>query len=217
MIDQRIAHTFYLITLLTCVTAGAVIFGGCGSTQQTNRWMDPSYNASPAKKVLVIAIRKDQLLRRIWEDAIVTAIGDDKQVGTVALASYQLFPDDLPDTLTMSQKITEEGFDGVLLVAKVMRDTLTNDVPGYTTSEQVTTFSRRWNAYVTRYEDVYHPGYSETETTVSVRTDLLIPQEDGKLVWSVTSQSVDPTSADQFRSAVASRVVGQLKKARLIR
>ena len=216
MTDQRISRTICLITLLTCVMAGVVIFGGCGSTQQMIRWMDPSYNAGPAKKLLVIAIRKDQLLRRIWEDATVTAIGDDKQVGTVAIASYQLFPDDLPDTLTMSQKTMEEGFDGVLLVARVMRDTLTNDIPGYTTSEQITKFSRRWNAYVTRYEDVYHPGYSETETTVSVRTDQLIPQEDGKLVWSVTSQSVDPTSAAQFRNAVAGRIVSQLRKARLI-
>ncbi len=216
MIDQRISRTVCLIALLTCVTAGVVIFGGCGSTQQTNRWMDPSYNAGPAKKILVIAIRKDQLQRRIWEDAIVTAISDNKQAGTVAVASYQLFAGDLPDTLAMRLRTTEEGFDGVLLIARVRRDTLTSEFSGYTTSEQVTTFSRRWNAYVTRYEDVYHPGYSETETSVSVRIDLLIPREDGKLVWSVTSRSVDPTSADQFRNAVADRVVSRLRKERLI-
>ena len=69
---------------------------------------------------------------------------------------------------------------------------------------------------MTHYEDVYHPGYTETETAVSVRTDLLVPQEDGKLVWSVTSQSVDPTSAADFRSSVADRVVSQLKKGRFI-
>ena len=168
------------------------------------------------KKVLVIAIRKDQLRRRMWEDAIVTMLNSKEHAGTDAVASYQLFPDDVPDTMAVRLKTKEGGFDGVLVVARVQSDTLTNDVPGYIASEAVTKYSYRWNAYVTNFEDVYHPGYTETETTVSVRTDLLVPEGDGKLVWSITSQSVDPTSADQFRNSVADRVVSQLKKERLI-
>jgi hypothetical protein len=216
MVSQSTYRIACLITLLITITGGLVIIGGCGSTQQTNFWMDSSYNAAPMKKILVIAMRKDQLRRRMWEDAIVTTLGSKEHAGTVAIASYQLFPDNVPDTLAVRLKTKEEGFDGVLVVARAQRDTLTNDVPGYTANEAVTKYSYRWNAYVTNFEDVYHPGYTETETTVSVRTDLLVPQGDGKLVWSVTSQSVDPTSADQFRNSVADRVVSQLKKERLI-
>ena len=216
MVSQSTYRNAGLITLLISITVGVVAIGGCGSTQQANLWVDPSYNAAPMKTILVIAMRKDQLRRRIWEDAIVTALGSRKHSGAVAVASYQLFPNDVPDTLAVRLKTKEEGFDGVLLVAKAQRDTFTNDVPGYTASEPVTTYSRRWNAYVTRYEDVYHPGCAETETTVSVRTDLSVPQEDGKLVWSVTSQSVDPTSGDQFRNSVAGRVASQSKKERFI-
>jgi hypothetical protein len=205
-----------LITLLIIIFAGVVITIGCGTTQQTNLWVDPSYRAVPMKKIMVIAMRKDQIRRRMWEDAIVSALGSEAHKGMVAIASYQLFPGDLPDTLDMRQKTKEQGFDGILLVARAQRDTLTNEMPGYTANEQVTTYSRRWNAYITHYEDVYHPGYTETETSVSVRTDLLIPQEDGNLVWSVTSQSVDPTSADQFMNSVADRVASQLKKDRFI-
>jgi hypothetical protein len=116
----------------------------------------------------------------------------------------------------MRLKTEDEGIEGVLIVANAQRDTFTNDTPGYTANEAITTYSRRWNAYVTRYEDVYHPGYSDTETTVSVRTDLLVLREDGKMVWSITSQAVDPTSADQFRSSVAERIANQLKKGRYI-
>jgi hypothetical protein len=161
-------------------------------------------------------MRKDQLKRRMWEDAIVTLLNNKEHAGTVAVASYQLFPDDVPDTLAVRLKSQEEGFDGVLLVARAQSDTLTNDVPGYIATEAVTKYSYRWNAYVTNYQDVYHPGYTETETTLSVRTDLLLPQADGKLVWSVTSQAVDITSFDQFRNSVADRVVSQLKKERMI-
>lgn len=216
MVSQRTYRDACLIALFISFTVGVVILIGCGVTQQTNLWVDPSYNAAPMKAVMVIAMRKDQLGRRMWEDAIITALNDKDHTGTVAIASYQLFPNDVPDTLAVRLKATEEDFDGVLIVAKARRDTFTNDVSGYTTSEQVTTYSYRWNAYVTNYEDVYHPGYTETETVISVRTDLLVPREDGKLVWSVTSAAVDPTSRDEFRNSVADRVASQLRKDRLI-
>jgi hypothetical protein len=204
-----------LLTLFIALGIGVFIIDGCGTTQQANLWVDPSYHAAPMTKILVIAMRKDPIRRRMWEDAIVSNINTRQHVGTVAVASYQLFPD-LPDTSAVRLETQEEGFDGVLLVANAQRDTYTNEIPGYTANEPVVTFSRRWNMYVTHYEYIYHPGYTETETAVSVRTDLLVPQEDGKLVWSVTSQAVDPTSADQFRSSVADRVADQLQKRRLI-
>lgn len=214
MVSQNTYRNACLIALLMTMTVGVVIIGGCGSTQQTDLWVDPSYNATPMKNILVIAMRKDQLRRRMWEDAIVSALGSRKQAGTVAVASYQLFPNEVPDTLAVRLKTKEDGYDGVLLIVRAHRDTLTNEVPGYTMNELVTEYSLRWKAYVTHYEDVYYPGYTETETTVSVRTDLLVPKEDGKLVWSVTSQTVDPTSADQFRNSVADGVVRQLQRDR---
>jgi len=216
MVSQKTYRDACLIALFISVTVGVVILPGCGMTQQANLWVDPSYNAAPMNTVMVIAMRKDQLRRRMWEDAITTALNNQDHTGTIAIASYQLFPNDVPDTQAVRLKAAEEGFDGVLLVARARRDAITNDVSGYTTSEQVTTYSRKWNAYVTNYEDVYHPGYTETETVISVRTDLLVPREDGKLVWSVTSAAVDPTSRDEFRSSVADRIASQLKKSRLI-
>lgn len=216
MVNQSTYRDACLIAVCISIVVSVVILIGCGATQQANLWLDPSYNAAPMKTVMVIGMRKDQLGRRMWEDAIATALNNENHTGTVAIASYQLFPNDVPDTLAVRLKATEEGFDGVLIVAEARQDTFTNDVPGYTTSEPVTTYSRRWNAYVTNYENVYHPGYAETETVLSVRTDLLVPREDGKLVWSVTSAAVDPTSRDDFRSSVADRVASQLRKDRLI-
>jgi hypothetical protein len=212
MADKIIYRKVCSIALLISIFACVGIINSCGTTQQANLWVDQSYHATPMTKILVIAMRKDQLRRRIWEDGVVASIQNKKNAGTVVVASYSLFPNNLPDTLAMRLRIKEEGIDGVLLIASAQRDTFTTDVPGYTSNEAITTYSHKWNAYITRYEDVYHPGYSETETTISVRTDLLVPQEDGRVVWSVTSQSVDPTSADQFIGSVADRVADQLKK-----
>jgi hypothetical protein len=188
----------------------------CGTTQLTNLWRDPSYNAPPMKKLLVVAFRRDQVNRRMWEDAFVAAIGkQDPAAG--AVPSYHLFPNDVPDPDSLGPIVTEQGFEGVLLVSRVERDTLTADVPGYTSQEPVTKYSRRWNTFVTRYQDVYHPGTIDTSMAVSVRTDLLLPKGDeGQMVWSATSQSVNPASRDEFRAGVATTVAKQLRKAGFI-
>jgi hypothetical protein len=70
---------------------------------------------------------------------------------------------------------------------------------------------------VTRYEDVYYPGYIDTSTVVSVRTDLFLPQgSGGQLVWSATSEAINPSSRNEFRFSVANTAAKQLSKAHLI-
>jgi len=64
---------------------------------------------------------------------------------------------------------------------------------------------------------VSHPGYTESQAVVSVRTDLLLAQKEGRLVWSATSKEIDPASPDQFRNSVADIVTEQLIKARIVR
>jgi hypothetical protein len=202
--------------VILAVAASGMVAGGCGSTQLVNLWKDPFYQAGPLKKLLVVAMRKDELRRRMWEDAFVSALGEDRS-GTVAIPSYQLFPDRVPDTLAVQQKTKEEGFDGVLVVARVHRDTVKTDVQGYVTVEPFPEYNYRWNTYVTYYENVYHPPYTESQAVFSVRTDLLLPQEGAKLVWSGTSKGIDPSSPDQFRKSVADLVMDRLSKAHLVR
>jgi hypothetical protein len=214
MKSRKASGAIEVISTVAAV-ASIMLVGGCGSTQLVNVWKDSSYQAAALKKVLVIAMCQDQLMRRMWEDAFISALREH-HAETVAIPSYQLSPDEVPDTLAVREKTKEEGFDGVLVVARVKIDTLKTDVPGYTTIEPVPEYSYRWRTYVTHYVNVYHPGYTETQTEVSVRTDLLLAQEEGRLVWSGTSEEIDPASADQFRSSVADLVMDKLTKTSLV-
>jgi hypothetical protein len=194
----------------------AVLIVCCSNTQLTSLWKDPAYSGPPLKKIMVIAFRRDQVNRRMWEDAVVTAISQQKTTAS-AVPSYGLFPNEVPQPDSINVIVKDQGFDGVLIVSKIERDTLTNEVPGYTTTEPVTEYSRRWKSYVTHYEDVYHAGHTDTSTAVSVQSDLLLTQgNEGRLVWSATSQSVNPTSRAEFRAAIANTVAKQLTKAQLI-
>ena len=202
--------------LIVTLAATLILIAGCGSTQMVNLWKDPSYQAAPLQKIMVIAMRKDQLSRRMWEDAFVSQLQEDK-TRTVAVSSYHVFSDEVPDTMEIRDKTKEEGFDGVLVVSKVEHDTVLTHMPGYVTDEPYTDYSYWWGTYITRYAVIYHPDYVEAQSQVSVRTDLLLVPENGRLVWSGTSEEVDPSSPDQFRKSVAELVIDNLMKAQFVR
>lgn len=215
MKSTKVLATVEVILILATVVS-LVFISGCGSTQLVNLWKDPSYQAAPLKKIMIIAMPKDQARRRIWEDAFVSALAEDK-AGTIAVPSYQIFPDKLPDTLVIAEKTKEEGFDGVLVVARVESSKQSKHVPGYVSQEPVAVYRHRWGAYTTRWAAVYHPGYTEVQRVLSVQTDLLLAQEEGRLVWSATSKDINPSSPQEFRSSVADLVMDRLAKEGFVR
>ena len=202
--------------VLTSVVAAWLIFlmASCSSVQLTKVWMDPSYDSPPLQKIMIIAFRSDEIERRMWEDAMVNAVGEQK-TATSAVPSYRFFPHQVPPPDSVEIAVKDQNFDGVLVVAEVVFDTLTHQGPGYTTTEKVV--ENRNRTYVTRYKEVYHPGQIDTAMIVSVQTDLFLPQTDGgQLVWSGTSESIDLQSPEVFRADVAGAVAKQLSKAGLI-
>ncbi|MDD4050713.1 MAG: hypothetical protein PHR28_02285 [candidate division Zixibacteria bacterium] len=215
MARHWIRRLFCAIAACATIVMAFTLIDGCGSAQLVNLWQDPSYTVTPMHKIMVMAMRKDPLTRRMWEDAFVAGAADKSTV-TKMVASYQLFPNEMPDPSAMDTLVAKEGFDGVLIVAKIELETTTNEMPGYVTDEQVTEYHPRWNTYVTRYEKIYHPSYADTTTTVSVRTDLLLANDQGRLIWSATSESIDPLSREEVRDGVVGTATKQMRKSGFI-
>lgn len=204
------------VILVLAVIVTIMFIAGCGTTQMVNLWKDPAYQAAPLKKIMVVAMRKDPLMRRMWEDSFVSALQEDR-TKTIAVSSYHFFPDQLPDTVQMMEKTQEEGIDGVIMVARVEHGQVKRHVSGYISEVPYTDYGYWWGYYWTDYLAVYHPGYTETLKQVSVRTDLLLVPENGQLVWSGTSEEIEPASPDQFRKSVAELVIDELMKVHFIR
>ncbi|MGA9294939.1 MAG: hypothetical protein WBV81_20295, partial [Ignavibacteriaceae bacterium] len=59
---------FIIAALLFCLM---ILMESCSSSTLVDVWNDPSYHESPLKNILVIAIRRNPVQRRIWEDAFV--------------------------------------------------------------------------------------------------------------------------------------------------
>lgn len=199
------------VLLLLAGVGLLVLVSGCSSIQMYNMWHDPTYNAGPLNKVLIVAMRRNSLNRRMWEDAFVSAMMEQR-AKTTFVSSYQLFPEELPDTLSIRERVKQEGFDGILIVSRITLDTLHRYVPGYTTYEPAYYYGPWWGYYDTYWQAVYNPPHTVQEKEVTVRTDLLLAQENGKLVWSVTSRAIDPASPVQFRNSVAELATNDLEK-----
>lgn len=201
-----------VLTSLTLLAAFALT--GCSSTQLTDVWRDASYTSGPMKTMLVIAVKKDQTKRRIWEDAFAEALA---KKGVSAMASYRIFADAIPDTEQVRQTVLQNGYNGVLITSQVAADVRQKVVQPTTTTVPVVRYSRFYNTYYTRYRYVETPGYTETEKVFQYQTDVWEAGEGGKLIWSGVSETTDPTSPTRFSTELSGIIIPELEKARIVK
>ena len=75
---------------------------------------------------------------------------------------------------------------------------------------------RYYNHFGTFYDTVYAPGYTRTYTRVLLETNLYDATTQ-ELVWSMSSDTFDPSSANKLAQSVSKKVVSNLRKDNLIR
>ena len=189
------------ISVLACIAAAGL--SGCASSGLVNAWMDPQYAESPMMNILVVAMKPDVATRRLWEDAFADAL---RQRGVTATPSYQLFPDELPDTNGITAAVRENRYDGCIVTVRLPSETVTQDVPGYITDSLVVRYNPWSNRYYDYYQQVYTPGYTETQTVVRHKIEVWSTRGRGALVWTATSEVLDPTS----RKAVNQHIIGEV-------
>jgi hypothetical protein len=187
----------------------AAILGGCSgsSTQLVNMWRDPTAPATPIHRMLVVAVRNNPVSRRIWEDGFVAALAKH---GVEATPSYNLFPNAVPDTDAVVVAVREHDFDGVLVTHRLPTTTQQSYVPGYTHLEPVWVRGRWYGTYHTYYQEVHEPGYVETDQVVRNQVDVWNTAGDGRLIWSGTTESLNPSSGAEVNAAITKLIVPEL-------
>jgi hypothetical protein len=127
---------------------------GCAAqTEMTDLWRDPAFTAGPLHNVFVVALRKDPVRRRMWEDAFTRELGAR---GLTATSSYQLFPAASPDSQEVIEAVRKNGYDAVIVSVRLPDETTTTYVPGAVRRESVTVqdFYGTFHAY---WRDVQAP------------------------------------------------------------
>lgn len=197
----------------TLAAFAIVALAGCASTSLVNMWRDPTFPRQPLNHTLVVAMRRDAASRRTWEDEFVTSL---KSHGINATPSYDVFPDAPPDTTALSAAVRGRGFDAVLVTHPLGATTQTRYVPGYSATEPLTFLSPWTGHYYTYYTQVYSPGYVEVDRVVRYETEVWMVRGPGRLVWSGTTETINPASAQQVKSEIADVIVPALVKSGVI-
>jgi hypothetical protein len=164
----------------------------------------------------VIVIAKDDNIRRFAEDQMLKSLPK----GTVGVAGYTMF--DKPEQANVDAvraKLTQDGFDSVLVSRLVSMDKTQTYVPPETHAYQnvPTPYYASFPGYYAQsYSTVYTtPGYTVENTTVVVET-LLYRLPDGLLVWTATTQTLNPQSKTELAQSITYLIGDVLRQKRLL-
>ncbi|MDR6762305.1 MULTISPECIES: hypothetical protein [unclassified Flavobacterium] len=203
----------YLILLLVILS-----LSGCGSnTTIVNSWRDPKITVAQEhfKKVLVVALVKDEASRRITENRIASS-------NPIFKTSYQ-YLNETTKELTKEQKLKilqDENFDGVVTMRLVSTEKETTYVPGSYTGMYYGGFDGLYsgvygygfgNWYGMYSPAYYDPGYYQETTYYMVETNIFSLKEN-KLIWTGTTKSDYVTDLGQTVDAIMQAVVKEMRK-----
>lgn len=202
--------------LLLIITALSLL--SCSSnTAIVNSWRDPEIimTKEDFKKVLVVALVKDAVSRRIAENRIAAS-------NTIFKTSYQ-YLNESTAKLTQEQKLKilyDENFDSVVTVRLVSKEKETSYVPGTYTGIHYGGFNGVYsnmygygfgNWYGMYSPNFYDPGYYQETTSYMVETNIFSLKHN-KLIWTGTTKSEYVTDIGQTVDAIAKAVVKEMKK-----
>ena len=184
-------HKGGLIALL------AIVIGACSSTTVTSSWKSPAMGETRLHKVLVIAYVPTEAVRRNLEDRLVGQLGEE---GVRAQPSHRYVDDasSLQKDLVRSL-VQKNGFDSILIADYLGTTHELSHVPG------------TYYDYFGYWRSPYYGGTVEEWTEVKLEFRLFDARAGGRLVWTATTSTYDPSSTAKAVPKVADKVVARLE------
>ncbi|OGS44522.1 MAG: hypothetical protein A2539_01315 [Elusimicrobia bacterium RIFOXYD2_FULL_34_15] len=197
-------------SLISICLFATIFITSCAMTKITAVWKSPEYFIKP-NKIMVIAIAKNQVSKRLLEDNFAQ---DIKINGTDAIPSYTIIPDEKQtDDALIATKMKEQGADAVLITRFADRKTAYKCVPG-------SDFSSNYNMWSGYYQYgiglMCSSGYVSEDEYAIMETNLY---DAGKsnLIWSASSKTEILNSDANFIKAYVKYIVKALVKQKVLK
>ncbi len=178
-----------------------LLLAACSSTSIVSSWKDANSKIDPEhlNKVMVIALIKDETLRRVAEDKMAT-FNKAFQVSYNEFSSKEVM--DNEDRCRTILK--DQGFDGIITMRLADKQKERTYIP--TASSQ-----GYWGYHGQFYSGYYKTGYYQEDTKYIIETRVFSIKQD-KLLWagvteSLTTSVIDANTVSDVMNAVKKQMI----------
>ena len=194
----------------------AIALTGCQSTSIQSAWFDPAYTGGPMRKIDVVGVGANVANRRVFEDIFAQKLG---AVGVEGVPGYTVMPDEARTAeAPFSSAIERSGAQGLLLVRLLGVDTRTQ------VSTTVVPAGAAWGPgygpgygpYGGFYGPAWVPVTQVSQYDVASVEVSLYDVKTRRLIWSATTQTMNPQSVAQETPGFADLIIKQLTARGLI-
>jgi hypothetical protein len=198
MRSSRLALAVLVTTLLTaaCASSGRLV----------QSWKDPSVKTLDFERVVAIALVEDGPTRRLAESEMARIIGPD------AVPGSQVIPEEeLRDVDKVKARLKSEGFDGAITMRLVNAETEIRDEQ----DPLPTSYYTIWGYYGFVSIAERGPAYTTLDSKLQIEVNIY-SLESEKLLWSGTTETLQPRLLETLVKDVADVVSKRLKREGLI-
>ena len=209
---MNLKKTTWVLAMMVCVATLA--YGK--STKLIVSWKNPEYSGARFHRILVLGMSAKPGVRADFEDALsalITQAGVEAVPGNTIL----LRPEGTKlDLNYLKTQVSTFKIDAVIVSRLVKVDKTITYVPG-TPYMPYPYYGSFYGYYGALYPVVYSPDYLREDTTVRVETNVYaVTSGEGQLVWTGTSDTFNPKSADKAISGLSKLIMKELQKAAIL-
>ena len=205
----------YLLVLLL-VLSGATLAHG-KSTKLVTSWKNPEFAGPRFQRILVLGMSAKPGVRADFEDALSKLVSRDG-VEAVPGNTILLRPEGTTlDLNYLKTQVKTFKIDAVIVSRLVKVDKNITYIPGQPYMMPYPYYGTFYGYYGALYPVVYSPDYLREDTTVRVETNVYaVTSVEGQLVWTGTSDTFNPKSADKVIDALSKLIVKELTKVSIL-
>jgi hypothetical protein len=198
--------SFFLLAVLAATSGKSV--------KMITSWFNPNYEGKTFHKILVLGVAHDLEVRADFEDEMAAQIARPG-IETIPGNHILLRPDpnEKLDLDYLRGQIRDNHVDAVVVSRLLKVDKKVTVVPSSTYVAPYPYYYSFYGYLGAVYPMVYDPGYTQTDITVSVETNVYATSKpDGDLVWNGVSKSFNPKSAKKIADGLVKEVPKQMEK-----
>jgi hypothetical protein len=166
--------------------------------------------------VLGLIRESDRSIREKMEQHL---LGDLKERGYNAICACEEFGPKAFENMTEKEaisKLANSGIDAVLTIVLLDKTKEKYYVPGRVSYSPYYNYHNRfWGYYTTMYDRIYSPGYYEVSTKYFWESNLY-DMDSKQLVYSVQTQSFDPSSSEILAHEYGKLIVSNMVKNKVL-